>query len=153
VLTDGRIYLDHEGNELKAFSVLDGVGLKRLADAGVAIAWITGSLAPAVEHRARRLGVERVVLGAEDKLHPWERLAAELRLAPGQCAHIGDDLPDIAILQRCGLAATVPHAPRAVRVAAHYVTTREAGLGAVRELCDLILDAQGVAAPYAVSGA
>ncbi len=153
MLTDGRIYLDQDGNELKAFSVLDGVGLKRLAAAGVAIAWITGSLAPAVEHRARRLGVERVILGAEDKLHPWERLVGELGIEPSQCAHIGDDLPDIAILQRCGLAATVPHAPRAVQAAAHYVTAREAGLGAVRELCDLLLDAQGVAVPYGVSGA
>ena len=153
VLTDGRIYVDHEGYELKAFSVLDGVGLKRLAQAGVTIAWITGSLASAVEHRARRLGVARVVLGAEDKLQPWERLTHELGLLPAQCAHIGDDLPDIALLQRCGLGVTVPHAPSEVRAAAHYVTTREGGAGAVRELCDLILHARGVALPHAISGA
>jgi 3-deoxy-D-manno-octulosonate 8-phosphate phosphatase (KDO 8-P phosphatase) len=153
VLTDGRIYVDHEGNELKAFSVLDGVGLRRLAQAGVAIAWITGSAAVAVEHRARRLGVSRVVLGAEDKVQPWERLRTELGLEPAQCAHVGDDLPDIPLLQRCGLAVSVPHAPRAVHAAAHYVTTREGGAGAVRELCDLILEAQGVAMPYAISGA
>ncbi len=80
VLTDGRIYVDDDGHEMKAFSALDGVGLKMLMRAGIAVAWITGSNAPAVTHRARALGVHRVVQGAEDKLTPWEALRGELGL-------------------------------------------------------------------------
>ena len=114
-----------------------------LAGAGIVVAWITGSAAPAVMHRAQQLRIPHVVLDARDKLTPWERLRGELRLAADECAHIGDDLPDIALLEVCGLAVTVPHAPAAVRAHAHFVTSREGGSGAVRELADLILAAQG----------
>jgi 3-deoxy-D-manno-octulosonate 8-phosphate phosphatase (KDO 8-P phosphatase) len=143
VLTDGRIYVDDHGREFKAFSALDGVALNLLARAGIVVAWITGSAAPAVTHRAQQLRIPHVVLDAHDKLTPWERLRGELGLAVEQCAHIGDDLPDIPVLAACGLAATVPHAPAAVRAHAHYVTARDGGSGAVRELADLILEAQG----------
>lgn len=153
VLTDGRIYVRDDGHEIKAFSVLDGVGLKRLVQAGVAVAWITGSRAPAVAHRARALGIDRLIQGVEDKLGPWEALCAELGVAREACAHIGDDLPDICLLERCGLAATVPHAPAQVKAVAHYVTGREGGAGAVRDVCDLILAAQHAAPRFAVSGA
>jgi 3-deoxy-D-manno-octulosonate 8-phosphate phosphatase (KDO 8-P phosphatase) len=143
VLTDGRIYVTDDGRELKAFHALDGVGLKLLMRSGVAIAWITGSFAAAVMHRARGLGVARVIQGAEDKLAPWEALRADLGLTAEACAHIGDDLPDVPVFARCGLAVTVPHAPAAVRAHAHHVTARDGGSGAVREICDLILAAQG----------
>ena len=143
VLTDGRIYVDDRGHELKAFSALDGVAMHLLARAGIVVAWITGSVAPAVAHRAQQLRVPHLILDARDKLEPWERLRGELGLAPEQCAHIGDDLPDIPVLAACGLAATVPHAPAAVHAHAQYVTAREGGSGAVRELADLILAAQG----------
>jgi 3-deoxy-D-manno-octulosonate 8-phosphate phosphatase (KDO 8-P phosphatase) len=143
VLTDGRIYVDDHGHEFKAFCALDGVAMNLLAGAGIVVAWITGSAAPAVTHRAQMLRIPHVVLDARDKLTPWERLRGELRLAADECAHIGDDLPDIALLEVCGLAVTVPHAPAAVRAHAHYVTSREGGSGAVRELADLILAAQG----------
>jgi len=143
VLTDGRIYVDDLGRETKAFSALDGLAMHLLARAGIVVAWITGSTAPAVAHRAERLKVEHVILDAHDKLTPWERLRGELGFAPEQCAHIGDDLPDIPVLAACGLAATVPHAPAPVRAHAHYVTARDGGDGAVRELADLILAAQG----------
>ena len=113
----------------------------------VAVAWITGSRAPVVLHRARTLGIERVIQGAEDKLTPWEALRSELRLAPEACAHIGDDLPDLPIITRCGLGISVPHAPAVVRDRAHYVTLREGGAGAVREVCELILAAQDALAP------
>ena len=85
--------------------------------------------------------------GAEDKLAPWERLRSELGLEAAACAHIGDDLPDLPLIMRCGLAATVPHAPEIVRRAAHYVTRASGGAGAVRELCELILAAQGALDP------
>ncbi|MEO5701493.1 MAG: HAD hydrolase family protein [Casimicrobiaceae bacterium] len=153
VLTDGRIYLDADGRESKAFCVLDGVGLKRCAEIGVVVAWISGSAAPAITHRARQLGITRLVLGTADKLAPWERLRDELNLGAEQCAHIGDDIPDLPVLQRCGLAVTVPHAPAEVRAAAHLVTQREGGAGAVREVCDLLLAARGAGQRYARSGA
>jgi 3-deoxy-D-manno-octulosonate 8-phosphate phosphatase (KDO 8-P phosphatase) len=147
VLTDGRLYYGDDGREMKAFSALDGVGLKMLAGAGITIAWITGSIAPAVAHRARALGVRRLVQGAENKLAPWETLRSELDLPPAACAHIGDDLPDLPILVRCGFGASVPDAPPAVRDRAHYVTRRAGGRGAVREVCELILIAQGALEP------
>lgn len=145
VLTDGRIYLADDGREMKAFNALDGVGIRRLAAAGVTIAWITGSNAPVVALRARSLGVERVMQGADDKLAQWERLRRELDVAPSACAHIGDDLPDLPVLERCGLALTVPHAPAALLERAHYVTRRDGGHGAVREVCDIILGARAKA--------
>lgn len=143
VLTDGKIYVNEHGFETKAFSVLDGVGLKLLARAGIAVAWITGSNAPAVGHRARMLGVEHVLLDAGDKLASWTALRRELAIPDAECAHIGDDLPDLPILRVCGFAVAVPHAPAVVREQAHYVTDRDGGTGAVRELAELILAAQG----------
>ena len=129
------------------FSSLDGVGIKMLALAGITVAWITGSNAPSVAYRAQALGVVHLVQGAMDKLTPWDALRAELRLPPSACAHVGDDLPDLPILVRCGLAVSVPHAPAAVRDRSHYVTLREGGAGAVREVCELILTAQDALAP------
>jgi 3-deoxy-D-manno-octulosonate 8-phosphate phosphatase (KDO 8-P phosphatase) len=143
VLTDGRIFVDDDGREFKAFNALDGVGLKMLMRAGIRVALITGSGAPTVMHRARSLGVERVVQGAEDKLTPWEALRRELALPPIACAHIGDDLPDVPVFVRCGFAITVPHATASVRAHAHFVTGRDGGTGAVREVCEMILAAQG----------
>ena len=142
VLTDGRIYVDDEGRETKAFHALDGVGLKRLKAAGVEVAWITGSASASVAHRARALGIVHMIRGTEDKLPAWERLRASLGLPARACAHIGDDLPDVPILRVCGLAASVPHAPDEVRRHAHYVTRRAGGQGAARELAELILAAQ-----------
>ncbi|MGH8799743.1 MAG: KdsC family phosphatase [Casimicrobiaceae bacterium] len=147
VLTDGKLYYAADGSQLKAFSTLDGLGLKLLQESGVVVAWISGSRAPAVARRAEDLAVAHVVLGAEDKFAAWERLRAELRVDARDCAHIGDDLPDLPVIMRCGLGVTVPHAPAAVRRAAHYVTRVDAGAGAVRELCELILAAQGALEP------
>ena len=93
------------------------------------------------------LGVKRVMLGAEHKLAPWERLCQELGVAAEDCAHIGDDLPDLPLLRRCGLALTVPHAPELVKRHAHYVTRDEGGAGAVREVCEMILAARGELEP------
>ena len=154
VLTDGRIYVGDDGRESKAFNALDGVGLRMLMSAGVTVAWITGSSAPAVMHRARSLGIARIVQGAEDKLAPWEAIHSELGLPAAACAHVGDDLPDVPVFVRCGLAVAVPHAPPSVRARAHFVTERDGGMGAVRELCELILAAQGVLDPqHAAFGA
>ena len=143
VLTDGRIYVDDAGNEFKAFSALDGQGIKMLQSQGIDVAWITGSNAPVVLHRARHLGVTHVVMDASRKLAPWQSLRAALDVPAEACAHVGDDLPDVPVLAACGFAASVPHAPDSVRKHAHYVTRREGGTGAVREIAELILAAQG----------
>jgi 3-deoxy-D-manno-octulosonate 8-phosphate phosphatase (KDO 8-P phosphatase) len=143
VLTDGCIYIGDDGREMKAFSALDGVGLNLLARGNIIVAWITGSAAPAVAHRARALHVEYVIQDAADKLAAWTALRQDLGIAADECAHIGDDVPDIPVLAACGLAVTVPHAPAAVRAHAHVVTAREGGRGAVRELAEMVLAAQG----------
>ena len=143
VLTDGRIFVNDLGHEMKAYSALDGVGLDMLARAGIAVGWITGSAAPAVTHRARKLNIQHVILDAADKVPPWEALRQQLGIAPEACAHVGDDLPDVAIFRRCGFAVAVPHAMASVREHAHYVTSRDGGAGAVREVAELILSAQG----------
>ena len=142
VLTDGRIYVDDEGNEFKAYSAQDGQGIKMLQSQGIEVAWITGSNAPSVRHRARHLAVVHVVMNASHKVAPWEALRASLGVAADACAHVGDDLPDVPLLAACGLACTVPHAPDSVRRHAHYVTRRDGGAGAVREIAELILGAQ-----------
>jgi len=146
VLTDGTIYLDDLGHEMKAFNALDGYAMHMLREAGIAVAWITGSAAPAVLVRAQRLKVEHVLLDIADKLTAFHALREKLGIAAEACAHIGDDIPDLPVLRACGFAATVPHAPQAVREHAHYVTVRDGGRGAVRELTEFILAAQGRAA-------
>jgi 3-deoxy-D-manno-octulosonate 8-phosphate phosphatase (KDO 8-P phosphatase) len=143
VLTDGRIYVDDDGRETKAFHALDGVGFRRLRAAGVEVAWITGSASASVVHRARTLGIAHVIRGTEDKLAPWLGLRTALGLPAEACAHIGDDLPDIPLLRACGFAASVPHAPDEVKRHVHYITRRAGGHGAARELSELILAAKG----------
>jgi 3-deoxy-D-manno-octulosonate 8-phosphate phosphatase (KDO 8-P phosphatase) len=143
VLTDGRLYLADGGAEMKAFHTLDGLGLKLLQSAGVAVALITARQSAIVARRAAELGIAHVFQGADDKLAVLESLRARLGVALAGCGYMGDDLPDLPLLTRCGLAATVPEAPEAVRARVHYVSRRPAGRGAARELCELVLGAQG----------
>ncbi len=143
VLTDGALYVTDGGEEIKAFHTLDGLGLKLLQSTGVAIALITGRQSRLVAKRAAELGVQHLFQGVEDKLAVLEDLRARLGIAMSACGYMGDDLPDLPLLTRCGLAATVPDAPEAVRERVHYVSRRSGGRGAVRELCELILAAQG----------
>lgn len=143
VLTDGALHFTDGGEEMKSFHTLDGLGLKLLAGAGVELALITGRSSRAVAKRAAELGITHLFQGADDKLAVLEGLRARLGLALSACGYMGDDLPDLPLLVRCGFAATVPEAPEAVRARAHYVTGRPGGRGAVREVCELILAAQG----------
>ena len=143
VLTDGCVYVDDHGREFKSFSALDGVGMKLAMQAGIDVAWITGSNAPNVAHRARQLGIRHLIQGADHKLPPWERLRGELGRDAVECAHVGDDLPDVALFALCGLGIAVPDAPAAVAARAHHVTRARGGRGAVREVCELLLAAQG----------
>ncbi|MCS6787495.1 MAG: HAD family hydrolase [Thiobacillaceae bacterium] len=143
VLTDGSLFYGDDGQEYKAFNSLDGHGIKMLRASGVEAAIITGRTSQVVLHRARNLGIDRIFQGADDKLLPYQALLAETGLAAAQTAYMGDDIVDLPVLRRCGLALSVPHAPELVRDRAHYVTRAQAGRGAVREVCELIMRAQG----------
>ena len=143
VLTDGTLYLSASGEELKAFNIQDGLGIKLLQAADIEVAIVTGRSSRALELRARELGVMRVTQDVADKLAAVTDLLEELGLAPEQAACVGDDLPDLPLLSRCGLAVAVPEAPRWLLDRAHYVTRRAGGRGAVREVCELLLRAQG----------
>lgn len=143
VLTDGGLYLSDSGEEFKRFNSLDGHGLKMLKNSGIELAIITGRTSRCVELRAKNLGITRLYQGIEDKLAAMQSLLADLKLAPEQAAFMGDDVVDLPVLRRVGLALSVPAAPQIVRDHAHYVSQRDAGHGAVREVCELILGAQG----------
>ena len=143
VLTDGRLYYADDGVELKAFNIQDGLGLRMLSASGVAVAIISGRRSKALELRAQNLGVTHVFQGVSDKLSVFESLLIRLSLTAAQAASIGDDLPDLPVLRRCSLAVCVPEAPPLVREHVHFVTQRAGGRGAVRELCELIMGAQG----------
>ncbi len=152
VLTDGGLYLSDSGEEFKRFNTLDGHGLKMLKASGVELAIITGRTSKCVQLRAANLGINRLYQGVEDKLAVMQALLTELKLAPEAAAFMGDDVVDLPIMRRVGLALSVPGAPQIVRDHAHYVSQRDAGHGAVREVCELILAAQGTLnaqlAPY-----
>ena len=152
ILTDGGLYLSDSGEEFKRFNSLDGHGLKMLKASGLELAIITGRTSKCVELRTRNLGISRVYQGVEDKLAAMQSLLADLKLAPEAAAFMGDDVVDLPVMRRVGLALSVPGAPQLVRDHAHYVSQREAGYGAVREVCELIMATQGTLqaqfAPY-----
>lgn len=143
VMTDGTLWIDDTGRESKGFSILDGLGLKMLAGSGVLVAIITGRRSKVVELRAAELGIRLLRQGVDDKLLAFAQLLSELGLEPAEASYMGDDLPDLPVLRRCGLAITVPGAPPLVRSHAHVVTAAPGGRGAVREACERILAAQG----------
>lgn len=152
VLTDGRLYYTDSGAEMKAFSTLDGLGIRMLMSSGIEIAIITGRRSEVVLHRARDLGISHVLQGVAEKRPAFLGLTASLGLAPESCGYMGDDLVDLPVLTRCGFAATTREAPEIVKRHAHFISTRPAGAGAVREVCEMILKAQGkldaALAPY-----
>jgi 3-deoxy-D-manno-octulosonate 8-phosphate phosphatase (KDO 8-P phosphatase) len=146
ILTDGRLYYGPDQIELKAFHTQDGHGLKMLRESGVEVGIITGRVSDAVERRAQNLGVPYVYQGVGNKLAVFEQLLERLELSPTAVAGMGDDLPDLPVLRRCGLAVTVPEAPALIRSHVHYVTKVGGGNGAVREVCELLMRAQGTLA-------
>ena len=143
VLTDGTLYFSSAGDEMKAFSSLDGHGLKMLSASGTAIAIITGRRSVAVEKRAANLGIPHLFQGIEDKRSVLLDLAARLAIDPAQAGYMGDDVVDLPVLRACGFSATVPGGHALVRRHVDYVARAAAGVGAVREVCEFILAAQG----------
>ena len=142
VLTDGRLYYGARGEALKAFNVKDGHGIKQVAAAGITVAIISGRKSAAVTLRARELGIRHVTQGANDKLAALEKLARARSVAFEQCACVGDDTPDAPMLQVAGVAIAVADAHADALAVADLVTTRAGGHGAVREVCDWLLDAR-----------
>lgn len=143
VFSDGRIYIGNDGEELKAFHTRDGFGIKAVQHAGIAVAVITGRQSAIVEKRMTNLGVKHIIQGCEDKLTAFEKIRSELGVEPAECAYIGDDLVDLPVMQQVALAVAVEDAHPALLPLAHYRTRIRGGFGAVRELCDLLLQAQG----------
>jgi 3-deoxy-D-manno-octulosonate 8-phosphate phosphatase (KDO 8-P phosphatase) len=144
VLTDGRLYYHDDGTESKAFNVRDGHGIKLAQRAGIDVALISGRSAPCVNKRAADLGITEVVQGPKDKVPTFERLLAEKGLGPEQAAFVGDDLVDLPVMRRAGFAVAVADGSEHLLEAAHYVTLARGGRGAVREVIELILAAQGL---------
>ena len=142
VLTDGSLYLDAAGNELKSFQVLDGVGLKLLMYAGIEVAVITGSTTAIIDHRMQQLKIQHYFKGQVNKQQAYQTLKTRLGLADEAFAYVGDDLPDLPIIRQVGLGIAVPNAVEQVKACAMWQTTKAGGHGGVREVCDFILHAQ-----------
>ena len=143
VMTDGLIYMGNHGEELKAFNVRDGYGIRCLITSDIEVAIITGRNAKLVENRAKTLGITHLYQGQSNKLVAFEKILSDLSLSPSQVAYIGDDLIDWPVMEKVGLSVAVADAHPLLLPKAHYVTRIASGRGAVRELCDLILQAQG----------
>lgn len=143
VLTDGRITPVEGGEELKSFHTHDGHGLVMLHRAGLRSGIISGRTSKLVELRAADLGISFVRQGALNKVEAFESLLNEAGVEPSHAAYVGDDVVDIPLMRRCVLAVAVADATPDTRAAAHYVTHFPGGFGAVREVCELILKAQG----------
>jgi len=141
VLTDGRFYLADDGTETKAFNTQDGFGIRRLLDAGVAVAVISGRRSAAVDRRMAELGVRHVVQGCKDKVAAFDRIVTELGIDPSATAYVGDDVPDLPLLRHAGYAIAVANAVTEVQQACDLTTVASGGAGAVREVCDRILGA------------
>ena len=146
VLTDGRLYYGARGEAVKVFHVRDGQGLKLLIAAGVTAAVISGRRSAMTARRCRELGVRHVLQGIDDKLAAFQRLCGRLGISSGECACVGDDVPDIPLMRAVGFSFAVADAHPQARSAAHVVTRLAGGQGAVREVCDYLLEARRLVA-------
>ena len=147
VLTDGRIYyLPRPGGvmlETKTFHARDGLGLRFVRESGIKLGIISGRSSPVVQHRARELGIEYVAEGASNKLEPYEKILRASGLKRDQVCYVGDDVVDLPVLRRVGLAVGVADGHPLLRRYVHYVTKARSGAGAIREVAELLLQAQG----------
>lgn len=150
VLTDGTLYLDNNGVEAKGFNIMDGLGLNLLRGAGIGVGIITGRTSDVVALRARELGVTHLVQGCDDKAAAAGEILEREGLPWEALAYVGDDLIDLGVLTRAGLAVAPPGGAPEVRAVAHHVTGAAAGRGAVREVCELILKARELWEPAVV---
>ena len=142
VFTDGRFYLSNDGVESKAFSTQDGFGVRRLLKAGIEVAIISGRQSAAVDLRMQELGVTHVIQGCKDKIAAFDALTERLGIDDADCVYVGDDIPDLPLLDKVGYAIAVANAVIEVRERCDYTTMATGGFGAVREVCDLVLAAR-----------
>jgi 3-deoxy-D-manno-octulosonate 8-phosphate phosphatase (KDO 8-P phosphatase) len=143
VLTDGGLYYSDDGHEFKRYHVRDGLGIKLWQSLGYRVATLSGRTSPGAERRARELGIETVLQGHDDKRAAFTELLTSFRLDADQVCVVGDDLPDLPIMQRAGLSATVADAAAEVRVLANYTSAMPGGRGAVREIIEWLLKLRG----------
>jgi 3-deoxy-D-manno-octulosonate 8-phosphate phosphatase (KDO 8-P phosphatase) len=146
VLTDGGLHIDNEGTEHKVFNSRDGHGMKMLQNSGVEIAIISGRVSEAVSHRMAGLGIEHVHQGRQEKLPAFEGMIKDLSLDAEQVAYVGDDVVDLPVMRKVGLAIAVQDAHEWVKKHAHWQTPHGGGRGAARDVCELIMEAQGTLA-------
>jgi 3-deoxy-D-manno-octulosonate 8-phosphate phosphatase (KDO 8-P phosphatase) len=142
ILTDGSVITSSDGTESKAFSIIDGLGLKLLHELGLELAWISGRVSGATTIRAAELKIPHVIQGKHDKLAALTALTAKLGISLGDCAYMGDDFIDAPAIAAAGIGITVPTALPEALAAADYVTKKLPGHGAVREVCDLLRTAR-----------
>ncbi len=143
VMTDGRIIMDDTGRETKNFNVKDGHGIKMLIRYGIDVILLTGRRSPVVEHRAKDLGIAEVHQGSHDKVSIFHEILRNRSLNSQDIAFVGDDVVDIPLLKRVGFSVAVADAAEEVKRSVDYVTKKTGGSGAVREVCDLILQCRG----------
>jgi 3-deoxy-D-manno-octulosonate 8-phosphate phosphatase (KDO 8-P phosphatase) len=144
VLTDGGLLFNDNGSESKIFNVKDGLGLKLVMKTGVKVGIVTGRKSQALNHRCSDLGIRYVFEGVQDKVKMLEKILELTRLAADQTAYIGDDLPDLSLMRRVGLSIAVADAHKLVRKKADWTTSAAGGCGAVREVCEAMLEARGL---------
>ncbi len=144
VFTDGNIHIDSQGKEIKTFNTLDGHGIRLLQHYGIQVGVITGRRSEALDHRMRDLDIEHLYQGSIDKYAVFQQLLSKLNLAPEQASFAGDDIVDLQVMSHCGLAIAVANAHDFVKKHAHWETSATGGQGAVREICELLLESQGL---------
>lgn len=142
VLTTGTLYYGTDGLELKGFHIHDGLGIKLLQKSGVKVAVISAKKTDLLARRLQELNIEHAYLGQENKLPAYDELKQKLNLTDQQIAYMGDDLPDLPVLRRVGFSITVPNAPAIINQHVDFITKKKGGKGAVREVCELIMQAQ-----------
>jgi 3-deoxy-D-manno-octulosonate 8-phosphate phosphatase (KDO 8-P phosphatase) len=146
VLTDGSLFVGDDGQEYKAFNSRDGHGIKMLQKYGVEIAIITGRTSQVVEHRMANLGITHLYQGKLDKLPAYEELRGKLGISAEETAYVGDDVVDLPVMRRVGLAIAVQDAHPLVRQHSHWQTPSRGGRGAARDVCEMLMEAKGVLA-------
>ena len=144
VMTDGGLFFDNNGEEYKAFNSLDGHGLRMLQECGVKVAVITGRQSELVKHRMHDLGVNLLYQGYRDKTPAFEKLLKEVQLQKDQITYVGDDVVDLPIMSQLNFSIAVQNAHPFVKQHAHWITDRSGGRGAVRDVCEFILEAKGL---------
>ncbi len=144
VLTDGNIQIDANGEEIKTFNTQDGHGIRLLQHYGIQVGVITGRSSKALTHRMRDLNVEHVFQGSIDKNNVYQSLIKKLNVTNEQTSFVGDDIVDLQVMSQCGLSIAVANAHHFVKQHADWQTTKSGGAGAVREVCELLLEAQGL---------